>query len=64
VTEAEEQFIQVCTKDICRSPSIGVHFKFVSSNVNRDVTKYGFLTTGVTFLLVSQYEFPDDGKCS
>jgi hypothetical protein len=44
MTEAEEQFIQVGTKDMCCSPSIGAPLKFVSSNVNIHVTKYGFLT--------------------
>jgi hypothetical protein len=58
VTDVEEQFFQVGTKGICHSPFIGVTLKFVTWNVNRDVTKYGFLTTGVTFLLFSRYESP------
>jgi len=38
MTEGKEQFIQVDMKDICRSPSIGVTLKVVSSNVT-DIKK-------------------------
>ena len=52
--EDKEEFIQVCVKDIWRSPSKGVTFKVVSTNVTKETLKIFFFNNRIESLLLQQ----------